>query len=193
MALFRFYLQVVFTACRHAVDIAQFWLFLLAVVAGAVAGFFPPLLRPFVPDVTTWHVLVAVLAVVVVGRLLLAPYWLWEEARAEAAHAQAALAKRLSDPESFKATPAYVRLKLLLAPGSSLSPEARLDAAQKEFDRLADLADGGDIEATHLSACVAEWLMECARFYYASGGRFHEIQSSVLARLQRMQRALPTL
>lgn len=190
MGVFPFYARVVLVACRHSIDWTQLVLFLLVLVTGFVASIAPPILRPLIPDLSGWRFALWTLGAVVALRLLLAPYWLWQEQRDRATQAVAAFAERFSDPPVLQAGAAFVRLKLMLAPGSSLSPERRLKTAEVEFHRLADRAMRGDAEARHLAPYVAEWLQDAARRYYGSSAGFHEIESAVLVRLEEVSTAL---
>jgi hypothetical protein len=175
-------------AFRHSMDWTQTILFVLLIAFGVVTSLLPREMRHFLPDASGWEMAAGVLGLIFLVRLLLAPYWLWKEQGAVLAKAKAALAALSVNPERIKASAIYARLKLMLGPDSALSPEARLKMAQTEFDRLANLADSGDDEAGHLAVCVAEWLRDSARFYYASSVTFHEIQDGILERLGRLEK-----
>lgn len=90
-------------------DITQYVLFVLFLVVGLVAVAAPPWLSAMIPDVTGWHVAVAVLGSIVLSRLLLAPYWLWQDERRRAEEAEARVVRTGEHlPRSIRYEPAGV-------------------------------------------------------------------------------------
>jgi len=190
MTLLGFYRQVILMALRHVVDRAQGVVFILLLLTGVATALLPQTLQPFMPDMTRWEPAGYALVAVVAIRLALAPYWIWKEQSGHLADAQAALRVKSADPEYLRSTPRYIRLKLMLDANSPLSPEERLNRAKSEFESLAEEAETGDIESAFFATCVAEWLQDSARYYYASSAPFHQILGRISERLERLHHTI---
>jgi len=77
-----YYGLVVRTAFRHSLDHTQTVLFVLFVLAGAATSlvrWFSPKAAAMIPDVSNWEIAAGVLGAIVLARLMLAPYWIWQE------------------------------------------------------------------------------------------------------------------
>jgi hypothetical protein len=83
MGFIRFYGLVVREAFRHSLDIAQGIIFLVLLVAGAIA-YGNPEIKPMIEayDLGGWRVAAIVFGGIILIRLILAPYWLWRAAQA---------------------------------------------------------------------------------------------------------------
>jgi len=73
----KFYWLVVSTAFSHAPDIAQAILFVAFIALGAIAAFVPRIKDMI--DIGGWQIAAIVFGSIIAVRLVLAPYWIWEE------------------------------------------------------------------------------------------------------------------
>jgi hypothetical protein len=120
---------VLSAALKPSIDIAQVAIFVAIVCVELVAIFAPPAVKPTVLAVghrlTTGRIALIALIAVIVTRLLIAPYWVWQEehqARLTAESATEALQAKFDDREHRK----YIRRELgrILEKGRLLAEQA---------------------------------------------------------------------
>jgi hypothetical protein len=79
MGFFRFYMKYFKEVCRPSIDIAQAVIFILLISGGLVIYLYPPGRKIIESaELTSWKVAIYVLVAIVVTRLILAPYWIFE-------------------------------------------------------------------------------------------------------------------
>ena len=84
MEFFRYYGNVLRVAFTHSLDIAQAVIFLLVIIVGGITYFFPRLsltldAADWATALAGWQVATGVLSMIVLIRLVLAPYWIYKE------------------------------------------------------------------------------------------------------------------
>jgi hypothetical protein len=68
---------VLATAFSQSLDLAQATIFVIIILAGATAYFFPA--AKMTTDLSGWEVGAIVFGLIIAVRLLLSPYWIWKE------------------------------------------------------------------------------------------------------------------
>jgi hypothetical protein len=78
--MLRYYLLVLKTAFVHLIDYAQAIIFVVLIIAGVAASCVPSLKMQI--EWTGWQVAALILGSVIALRLVLAPFWIWQEQHA---------------------------------------------------------------------------------------------------------------
>jgi hypothetical protein len=77
MGFFQYYWKVFSTAFVHSPDTAQTIIFFLIIAAGLLTYYVPAV--KMTVDLSGWQVAAITFGLVVIARLILAPYWIWQE------------------------------------------------------------------------------------------------------------------
>jgi tape measure domain-containing protein len=92
------------------------------------------------------------------------------------------LQKELDSAQKLKSAVEQVRayaIGMRLGPNAPLSPEQRLQEAQRQYASLLDMAQGGDAEAMSQLTGAADTYLEAARQYYGSGTQYSNLFNAV--------------
>jgi hypothetical protein len=137
-----YYWKVLWTAVVHSADTAQTIIFFLILVAG-LAAYFLPAFKPPV-DLAGWQVAAIILAAVFLVRVLLAPYWIWQEEHAARLEAEALARVAVQQAEVAKDRSALLaKLRKFYVEGSEirrvLTPndvtDDQIDEAEKRSNK----------------------------------------------------------
>ena len=153
MNFVRYWGRVICVAFRHALTPTQDVLFLLIIGVGLAAGFVPAIKAQLAKaeiDMGAWQVAASVLGSIVAMRLLLAPYWIYQEQTATIA----ALNGRLKN----KTTKGQMREKL-----AEFMERLRKCLARIHREGTVSFRDLAEIDRT-----VKQWLTENLDASYAT-------------------------
>ena len=126
MGLLKYYLRIFRVAFTHSLGVAQDIIFVLFIVFGLAtvwAKAYKPQFVAMIPDVSTAQIALMVFLAIVVLRLLLAPYWVWQEQNEKITELQKGVANSDKDMVLAAAQKLNERRASLISAGRALAAE----------------------------------------------------------------------